>query len=269
MTKEELFARAETPVDFRTNYYLSEGFEIFKKNIGGFIGILAMMLAINFILGLIPFVGGIASLLLGTLFSAGMITVVKKIRNNESVQFNDFFSAFSNAGPVIVVFLMQGLIILLALIPAIVVLSIFFFAQISSFGSGSIPDSGTMLTMIPLGFLLALPALFLAMCYMFSMHIVLFLNQDFWTAMEASRKLVMKNWMSAFGFLLALGFLSIIVVLFTCGLGYFVMVPLATAAVYLAFEDAFKPALNTFENRIQSFGEAQTDLNTESDEKNF
>lgn len=265
MTKEELFARAEAPFDFRTNYYLNEGFAIFKKNIGGFIGMMLLTVLMYIVLGLIPFLGGIASSLLGILFSAGVIIVVKKIRNGENVQFNDFFSAFNNAGPAIVVSFMQGLIIMLSAIPALVVFFVVFFAQISS---GGTPDSSTMFMMIPLFLLLLIPTIFLTMCYMFSMHIVLFVNQDFWTAMEASRKLVMKNWMSALGFVLSLGILSILVILLTCGIGYIVMAPVATAAMYLAFEDAFKPTLSTFENKIESFGQAQSDINTESDERN-
>ncbi|HSZ24286.1 MAG TPA: hypothetical protein VK766_01135, partial [Cytophagaceae bacterium] len=173
MTKEELFAIAETKVELRPRYYISEGFEIFKKNAGGFVGFVFLNLFISVVLSLIPLIGGIVSSVLSILLSAGLIMVVRKIRNGETVLFNDFFDAFKNAGPPIAVSLMQGLIIGLTVIPGVIVFFIFFFAE---FTSGAIPSSSVFFTMIPLFFLMGIPAIILAICYIFSMYIVLFLN---------------------------------------------------------------------------------------------
>ncbi|HWZ23336.1 MAG TPA: BPSS1780 family membrane protein [Cytophagaceae bacterium] len=266
MTKEELFAIAESKHDFRISYYIDEGFKIFKKNVGGFVGIVFINLLISYALGLIPYVGQILSYFISAFISAGMIVVCKKIRSGEETQFSDFFEVFKNSGQFILLLLLQFVMILLAAVPALV---IFFVKYYDVFFNLGRPTPQAILAIIPLMFLALIPVLFLGMCYTFSVHIFLFINQDFWTAMEASRKVVMKNWLSMLGFSIILGLLLIIITVITCFLGYFVMLPLVVGAIYMAFEDIFKPYANAFESKIDAFGSFQKDLNTEADEKNI
>ncbi len=264
MTKEELFAIAETKHDFRISYYISEGFEIFKKNVGGFIGIVLINIIMAVVLGLIPLIGQVIAHFTSALLSAGIILVCKKIRNSEEVQFSDFFEVFKNPGQFILLIIVQFLMLLLVAIPGITLFIINFY---DLFKSGGTPSYESMIAFIPLAFLLFIPVLFLLMCYIFTVPIFLFINQDFWTAMEASRKVVMKNWLSVLGFVLLLSGLLIVITLVTCFLGYLVMLPVFVASIYMAFEDIFKPSINTFENKIDDFGSFQKDLNTEADEK--
>jgi hypothetical protein len=268
MTREELYSIAEnTKVDLTGSDLLSGGYEIFKKNIGGFIGFLLINAMISGALSLIPIIGSMISMVMSVLLSAGQLIVIRKLRQGESVQFNDFFAAFSNAGPPLVLFIIQMLVIFASLIPCIIVVAIFFFQQIMNGEFSNSPDPAMLAFIFPILLLCLLPAMFLGVCYIFSMHIVLFINQDFWTAMEASRKYVMKNFWSVFGSLFVIGFLSTLLILVTCGLGYFVMLPTATAAVYLAFEKIFKPNANTLDSKIDTFGIEQKDINTEADER--
>lgn len=266
MTKEELFAIAESKHEIRLSYYLDEGFKIFKKNVGGFVGIVFINLLISYTLGLIPFVGQIIAYFVGSFISAGMIVVCKKIRSGEETQFGDFFEVFKNPGQFLLLLLVQFLMMAMAAIPAI---AIFFVKYYDIFFNGERPSAEAVLAIIPILFLVLIPILFLGMCYVFSVHIFLFVNQDFWTAMEASRKVVMRNWWGMLSFLIVMVLLFIILTLITCFLGYFVMLPFTVCAIYMAFEDIFKPSINAFESKIEAFGTFQKDLNTEADEKNI
>jgi len=61
---------------------------------------------------------------------------------------------------------------------------------------------------------------------------------DFWSAMELSRKVVTRHWWKLFGFTIVLALLSMGGLL-ACGVGIFVTVPVAIAALMYAYEDIF------------------------------
>ncbi len=266
MTREELFALAESKHDIRISESIQEGFKIFQKNAGGFIGITVIYLIVNYVLNLIPFVGSTITNFVGAFFYAGMIVVCKKIRNEEEVQFNDFFEVFKNPGPFILLVFVQFAIIFLMAIPAVA----FFFIRYKDVFVGSATPSIEMYYSIgPVIFLALIPVFFLSMCYTFSFHVYLFINQDFWTAMEASRKLVMKNFFSILGFYFVLGLMLIFGLIVTCGLGLFVLFPLIAGSIYVVFDSIFKPNTNTFDTKVETFGAHEKDLNTETEEKNL
>lgn len=264
MTKEELYAIADHKYDFTFSQLVDEGYKIFKKNIGGFIGIIIVNFCISWALSLIPFVGSLLSYFTSAFISAGMIVVSKKLRNDEETQFGDFFEVFKNPGPFTLLLIVQfGMMIVVAL-PAI---AIFFSLYYETLFASGTPSPSAIMAIVPIMFLALIPVFFLSMCYIFSFHIFLFLNQDFWVALETSRKLVMKNFLSIFGLLFLAGLFFILVTLITCGLAYFVVLPTFTAGLYVAFERIFKPSFNSFENKIDSFGSQQPDINTEADER--
>lgn len=59
---------------------------------------------------------------------------------------------------------------------------------------------------------------------------------DFWEAMEASRKIVSKEWFSIFGFIIVLGLINLCG--FLClGVGLLFTVPMTSCAAYAAYAD--------------------------------
>jgi len=90
---------------------------------------------------------------------------------------------------------------------------------------------------ISIGFLLfIIPGIVLSAFYMFTPLFIADQNLDFWTAMEASRKLVMKNLfdLTVFVFLL---YIITIFGLLLCGVGILFTVPLCFVAIALAYEE--------------------------------
>lgn len=239
MSKEKLNALLETDYEVKTGYYFSEGFQLYKKNVGGFTGITFLILllygvnvALSQTMEILGAVFSIAFNIALYLLMAGYVIVIKKVRNDEPYEFKDFFAGFKGdiVGQIIALNLLSGIIIVLGMILCI------------------------------------LPGIYLSIGYSFAIYIMLFFKIDFWESMEYSRKIVSKKWFSIFGFLLLLGLLNVLGLIFL-GIGVFVTMPWALCAFYLAFEDIFKPGLDSFETKIDSFGTHQRDINTEAEER--
>ncbi len=238
MSKEKLNSILENNYEVNFGYYFKEGLEVYKKNIGGFTGITFVILLIyaaSGLLSMIPFLGFIVSIATSIgiyLVLASFPLVIQKVRNNEAYEFRDFFAVFNSPsmGPVIALNLISGV-------------------------------------MIMLGFLFCvLPGIYLSIAYTFGLYILLFFKIDFWESLEYSRKIVSKKWFSFFGLFILLGLLNLAGMI-VLGIGLFITFPWTMCILYIAFEDIFKPGLDSFENKIDTFGIEQKDINTEADEK--
>jgi uncharacterized membrane protein len=144
--------------------------------------------------------GTIISLIVtGPLYAGWYIVAFKQIRNRLP-EFADFFQGFKNFLPFFLLNLISGIL-------------------------------------IGLGFvLLILPGIYLAVAYMFALPFAVAQRMDFWTAMEASRKLITKNWFSFFGFALVL-FLMNVAGALLLGVGLLVSIPLSFCAIAAAYAD--------------------------------
>lgn len=69
--------------DFRFGDYFNSGMDIFKKNMGSFIGFGALVGGIIIVLSIIPYVGSLAGSLLQTVFVAGIYIVANDIVRNQ------------------------------------------------------------------------------------------------------------------------------------------------------------------------------------------
>ena len=185
--------------EFHMSQYLSRGWEIFKTKPALFIGFSVIATLILATASFIPF----ATTALSAPLSAGFYLVARKIDLGKSVEFNDFFGGFN--------FFLQLLLLS-------VVMGIF----------------------VALGFVcLVIPGIYLAVAYGFGSHLIIFGNIEFWDAMEASRKVITKNWGSLFGFAIVCAFILLGGIL-ALGVGVFVAYPWIACASYVAFADIFK-----------------------------
>ncbi len=186
--------------EFDIGYYLSKGYEIFKENFGNFIGYTVLYLLIVIIGGLIPGIGTIVSIVLPAPLVAGFYIVARKINKDESYEFGDFFKGFDFFLQLFLSALISGIFVLVGIL------------------------------------LLIIPGLYLGVAYSFTSFFIVFNNMEFWPAMEASRKLITRNWFPVFGFVLVLGIINLLGLL-CLGVGLLFTVPLTSCAMYAAFED--------------------------------
>lgn len=197
--------------------YLARGWELFKRNIGGFIGYAVFLGLLN--LGFALLTGifdpgasdpersptGIASLLNGinTIISiplqAGFYIVAFKLAKQRPTSFSDFFRGFNYFLPLFLSSIVSGIF-------------------------------------IALGFLLLiLPGIYLAVAYSFVVPLILERKMGFWQAMETSRKVITKRWFAFLG----LGLLMLVINLagiIPLGLGLLVTIPLTYCTYVAAYE---------------------------------
>ena len=167
--------------------YINKGWEIFRRDMGLFIGYTVIMILITVVSAFIPF----AALLLSGPLIAGFFIVAHKINKGEEYDFATFFKGFD--------FFVQ--LLLYSLITSIFVVLGFI--------------------------LLVIPGIYLAVAYTFVPLFIVFGKMEFWDGMEFSRKLITKKWWNLFGFVILLGLINIagmlafgIGILFTIPLTY-------------------------------------------------
>jgi hypothetical protein len=251
MTPEELDNITSRPLELSVNSVLNNAFDAFKAFPGGFIGIFIIQIIISFTIESIlgsgnPYYGDalgrlrnsydmadVVNGIIGAMLTPGYFYVCKKIKDKESPEFSDFFYGFTHK---------QLQFILLH------------FAY---------------LVIIILGFvLLVIPGIYLTVALSLSSCVLTFYDGNFLDALSASRKVVTKVWWKIFVLFIALFFINILGALMLL-LGLLITIPLSYCAVYFAFDALFQPANTSFDDKLNSFGQEQKDINTEREERNL
>jgi hypothetical protein len=225
---------------------LSQGWAFVSKHLGYYIlgGIVAVL--IGMVCGFIPFAGSIAnSLVITPCFMASAIYITWRISNGIAwTDFGDLFKGFNFVSPVFLSSLIQFLV-------GVVLMLLFFIKQIPTFidmfklasGSGMISNQDEIRDLVfqfltPMNIILFIVCmiilLFVTIIWFFKTHFIVIYNMQAWPAMEASRKLVMKNFGSVLGLAIVLG-LIVLVSAIPCGIGLLFSYPLMIGASYSAF----------------------------------
>ena len=225
--------------DFKFGDYISRGFDIVKKNWGGFIGFTILFLIITVVISFIPIVGTIAnSLFIAPALTVGFYIVAHKLWKGENTEFGDFFKGFDHIGQLALTALVQSLIVLASMIPFFFVIKdsglIQWYIDLMSDPvgmQGSVPPTPPAWS-----FLLLLPTIYLAVSYSWSYMFVVFHKMQFWDAMESSRKLITKKWFMFFLFYIVVGLIGGLGIIVLC-IGLLFTLPAVYCMQYAAFED--------------------------------
>jgi len=218
--------------DFHFSDYMSKGMDIFKKDVGGFVGFTFLMIAIICVASFIP----MGSTLLSPALSAGWAIVAYNIVRNQHREFNEFFKGFDHFVQLFLVSLISGLIIAAMFMPFIIG-AITFFAANDFFAYDSVPDfSEFPMISLWLGLLVIIPVIYLGVAWSWAPMFVIFYKMKFWDAMETSRKVLTKNWWIFFGFVIVTGLIAGFGIL-GFGIGLLFTVPLVACMNYAAFAE--------------------------------
>ncbi len=197
--------------EFKFNQYLKDGFELFKKEIGNFVGFYAALFFVYFILGLVfGNYSGLVTNLVQPALTAGVLLVANDILLNKKPDFSRFFDGFKFFLPLLLLGIISSLLIIVGLIFLIV------------------------------------PGIYLAVGYSFAHMFVVFLGHDYWTAMELSRKIISKKWFEFFLFFLLMILINVGGV-FACGIGVVFTAPITLCMTYCAFEDIVGGAIRKYQ----------------------
>lgn len=187
-------------VSLGIGHCVGRGWDLVMANFWLTVGTTFLVFIISAAVGSIPF----GSLLLGYVFWGGLDWMFLKLVRGQKAELGDAFAGFS-----------------LAFLPLLL------FSLVGQLLTG-------------LGFVLCiLPGIYLLVAWhLFTSLLILDKRLDFWDAMEVSRKVVTHHWWSVFGFFL-LCLLCLLGGVVVCCIGFFIALPVTTAATVYAYEDLF------------------------------
>lgn len=192
--------------------YISRGWRMFKSNLALMVVYTVIIAVISGIVATIDtnLAGGegarstgvslLFNLLVAPPLWAGLYLGAFKSLNNQSLELGGFFKGFQFFAPLVLANLIIGIF-------------------------------------VSLGFLLCLiPGIYLAVSYLLTTPLILDRNMGFWEAMETSRKIVTKQWVSWFVFGLLMLVINVGGVA-ACIVGVFFTIPLTYCMWVAAYED--------------------------------
>ena len=219
--------------NFDISRYISESFDIVKKELGLFIGYTAVVGLIFVVAAFIPFIGSLAVQFLAPTFLAGYLIVAHKMNRNEEVEFGDFFKGFDYFGQLLLQVLIVMGISLVLFIPLGFFLFLFGGFEVHNFDRMS---AAGFIILILLSIIIFILFVYISVSYLFAPAFIVFGDLQPWDAMEASRKIVGQNFFPVFGFTLVLGLLVLAGYVLCC-VGLLFTLPAYQVAVYCAFKD--------------------------------
>jgi uncharacterized membrane protein len=249
----EVNAILERPYTVKINQYFDRSMEIFQPKAGELIGFTFLMIIISIGLSNIPYVGTFLDSIATAILSAGYYFFAFRFYKGQNAEFGDFFSGFRNSQflPIFLVHLLMGLVLGgLGLVAFGLMVPIFYqpLSDLITFINEFDPSSSIPvlpeLTVSPvlaalllfLGLLFLIPILYLSICYTLAPLLVVDRRLGAWQAMETSRKLIHKKWLSWFGLMFLLGLIQL-AGFFACGLGVLISIPVYYCALAAAYED--------------------------------
>jgi hypothetical protein len=125
--------------------WIAEGFSMFMRAPGTWIGLMLVWLILMIVVGLIPFVGSIITSLFFAVFMAGIMAGCKALQDEDGLRVGHLFAGFSmNIGQLILI----GLLYLVGIIIAAVIAGVIFYVLggVGLFvpGAGGGPGMGTI-----------------------------------------------------------------------------------------------------------------------------
>lgn len=189
--------------NFRISDYVNQAWALFKNDIGNFVLFTVVFLAITTFVSFIPVIGAILVVFMSPALSVGYFIVARKIAKGEEYGFNNFFDGFRQVLPLFLGQLVSGILVSIGIA------------------------------------LLIIPGIYLSVAYIFTSLFIWFMGEEFWNAMELSRKLISKKWFSVFGFVIILALINLLG-LIALGVGILFTIPITMIAIYLAFDDVMQ-----------------------------
>lgn len=251
---ERQFALPATTVDAgRGASWISEGWALFTAAPWLWIVALLIFWGVQVVLGVIPVLGGIASMLLGPLFAVGILAFADGIAQGEPADLGKLFVGLKHKlAPLLALALLNGVLMLvvLALGLIVVIASLGSSGVLSSLLGASDPEQAvhilTELAMVASGLLailvgaLVVVALMtlLAAAFWFAPGLIFFANLGVVEAMQQSFVACVRNWLPFLVYsILGLGVL--LMGTMTLLVGLLVALPVLMASYYISFRDIF------------------------------
>jgi uncharacterized membrane protein len=238
----------EAPVEFRLGDYISRGLKFMNENFGLLLAFMLLSSVISFFFQIIPIVGIIASILITPVLQIGYAQFSYAAIKERRVEFGEFFKGFNKIGPLLATYLLTGVIGILGVLPGLI---LWYQAGMVEWVMGifeeypyveELPDlfATVDFTLFWFGFMLMMiGVLVISTLFAWSLNIVWFYEVGPLEALNASRKLIARNWLSFIGFIIIAGLVAASGILL-CGVGILYTAPAMACAQFFAFADSVK-----------------------------
>jgi len=221
----------------RGSAWWSNGWGLFREATGLWIGISVTYIVLIMLLGLIPFVGQLATYILMPLIGGGLMLGCRSLQTGEGLSFGHLFAGFQkNSGQLALVGVLYLVgIVVIGLIIIVLVFGGGFGAAMmgGKFNSGA--AASTIIIGVLLGLGLGIP---LAMSIWFAPALVMLNDLPAIQAMKLSFKGCLRNMLP---FLLwgIIGFVLAILASIPIALGWLLLVPTMICSTYVSYQEIF------------------------------
>jgi len=212
--------------------WLSQGWELFRAAPGTWIGLSVVYILLMVVLGLIPLVNFLLSLL-APIFVGGIMLGCKALDDGEELRIGHLFAGFSShAGGLALV----GLLYLAGVFGIGLVMALLIGGSIGlgALSGGNLPIFGVIIG----GLVAALLIIPLAMAVWYAPALVVLQQQTAFEAMKASFFIGIRNFLPFLVYGLVFLVLAVIATL-PLGLGWLVLIPVLQASIYTSYKDMF------------------------------
>lgn len=217
--------------------WIADGFGLFKKSPGLWIGMIIVWFVLMMVLGFIPFLGQLASYILGPVLTAGFILGCRELDQGGELRFDHLFAGFSkNTGQLILLGVLYLVGIILAVIPGVIIMG----AGMASMFMGGEPDPSSLdFAALSMGVLVILSLMIpVFMAYWFAPALIVLHDTPAFEAMKLSFKGCLRNIMPLTWYSIVVIILCVVAVI-PLGLGYLVLIPTLMASIYTAYRSIF------------------------------
>ena len=182
--------------------------------------------------------------------TGGLIILTLNLSRYDQADISDMFLGFKNYGWLLLVTLVQGAVIVAAIVPGVIVLVVGGLLPVmQAQQAGGTPElAGTSIALLIVGFLLLLVLVMIAaVCTYFWLFLVADKRGEFGEALAAGYRAGKMNFWSILGLSILLG-LVVMVSAIPCGLGLIFSIPWSFAIMANAYEQIFSSSLVTRES---------------------
>lgn len=224
--------------------WFGRGFELFKRSPGIWVVSVIILFLIMVVIGLVPFLGNLATSLLYPVFGGGLMIGCHAVANDEDLEIEHLFAGFKDKfGPL----LMVGVFYLIGMIGIVVVAGILGVAVVGSAGMGALLGGNQagavfgaglgfgLLLVVLVAVALSIP---LAMALWFAPALVVFHGLTPVEAMKSSFRGCLKNIVPFLVYGIVY-FVLAIVASIPLFLGWLVLVPVVIASIYAGYRDIY------------------------------
>lgn len=229
--------------------WLVEGWQLFARAPGIWIVILLIYLGISVVLSLIPFVGGLAYMLLSPVLAGGMLYGAAALARGETLEIGHVFRGFQDQermGPLVLLGLIgvAGYVLMILVVVVFVGGGMMMGAMMDS--TGAVVPPGAMgglfagAGLIVLLVILTILAL-MTMALFYGIPLVMLAGQNAWPAVQDS---VAACWVNILP-LLVFGLIYLVLAIVAAipfGLGFLILGPVTVCAIYASYREVFEGA---------------------------